>query len=189
MINNKNYRHMKKMLFAAVIVAVAGMQSAMAQEMDESKMQEMMTKFITAQTEVIARSLQLTDEQTTDFKTLYTEYKTKEMALMKPGNGAKAGKKARGERPKMTDARADSLMKASIEKEESRLSLKKEYYSKLKDKIGAAKAYQALNYRPRMNRQGNNNFGGRGGNGGRGFGGGQRGGSFGGPGNMGGGDF
>ena len=82
MINNKNYRHMKKMLFAAVIVAVAGMQSAMAQEMDESKMQEMMTKFITAQTEEIARRLQLTDEQTTVFKTLYTEYKTTEMALM-----------------------------------------------------------------------------------------------------------
>lgn len=185
----KTYRQMKRMIFAAAVFAAVSVQSVMAQDSESKQDKEAaMKEMISKQADGIAKQLGLSEDKTADFKTLFTEYKTKEMALRFAGMKKAAGKNI-GKKQTLTDEKADSLMNAYLEREASELQLKKEYYSKFKNKIGAAAAYRVLSSRAQMRREGNNGGNSRGGNGRGGFGGGQRGVNFGGLGNYGGNDF
>lgn len=182
---------MKKTFFMALVAATFTFAGASAQEENNSGKDraEMVKEWISKQADKLAEDLKLDDSRAAAFKKTYTEYRTKEMEL-RFGGAAKArqGKGQKGKRPEITDAKADSIMTASFDRQESELKLKKEYYAKLKSEVGAAAAMKALMPRQQMNRggQGGGQRGGFGGGQRGGFGGGQQGG-FGGPGNMGGG--
>lgn len=182
---------MKKMIFMAFVLTAMTFTGAKAQDNgnDGKDRKEIFKEMLTKQAEKLAEDMKLSDDKAADFKTLFQEYKTKEME-MKFGNATKkkgAGKQEKGKRQEMTDAQADSLMNANFETQEKELQLRKEYYAKFKAQVGAANAWKIFapqQMRPgRANGQQNNGRGGFGG----GFGGGMPGGEPGMPG--GGGDF
>lgn len=184
---------MKKIIFAVLALSAFSLNGALAQEnaKDGQDREEMRKKIVSKQAEKFVEEMKLDDSKAADFKKLFEEYKNKEIELAFAGkkeNGGsdKAGKREKGKRASMTDAKADSLVNASFEKQEKELQLRKEYYAKFKAQVGAANAYKVVMPRPQMMPGMNNRAGGRGG-----FGGGSEGrpgGNFGASGGMGG-DF
>lgn len=182
---------MKKMILMAFVLTAITFTGAKAQDngKDGKNREEIFKEMLTKQADKLAEDMKLSDDKAADFKTLFQEYKTKEMNLkFKDGQKKKgAGKQEKGKRQEMTDARADSLMTANFETQEQQLQLRKEYYAKFKAQIGAANAWKIFSPQQMMRPgaaggQQNNRRGGFGG----GFGGGMPGGESGMPG---GGDF
>ena len=184
---------MKKIIFAVVALSAFSLNGASAQENAKNgqNREEMRKAMVSKQAERLVEEMKLDDSKAADFKKLFEEYKNKEIELAFAGRkekrgSDKAGKQEKGRRAAMTDAKADSLMNASFEKQEKELQLRKEYYAKFKAQVGAANAYKVVMPRPQMMPGMNNRANGRGG-----FGGGPEGrpgGNFGAPGGMGG-DF
>lgn len=182
---------MKKMILMAFVLTAITFTGAKAQDngKDGENREEIFKEMLTKQADKLAEDMKLSDDKAADFKTLFQEYKTKEIKLkfQNAQNMKGAGKKEKGKRQEMTDAKADSLMTADFETQEQQLQLRKEYYAKFKAQIGAANAWKIFSPQQMMRPgaaggQQNNRRGGFGG----GFGGGMPGGESGMPG---GGDF
>lgn len=144
---------MKKMIFTALVLATA-FTGVKAQDNDDSQKnrEKFRTEMISKQAEQLAEDMKLDDSKVTEFKTLFTEYKTKEMELKfadKKESKAR-GKQNKAKREEMTDAKADSVMNANFEKQEKELSLQKEYYAKFKEMLGAANAFKIFSQRPQF---------------------------------------
>ena len=184
---------MKKLIFAMLALSAFSPKGVLAQEKakDGQNREEMRKAMVAKQAERLVGEMKLDDSKAADFMKLFEEYKNKEQALRFAGkkekDGAgKTGRREKGKRAAMTDAKADSLVNASFEKQEKELQLRKEYYAKFKAQVGAANAYKVVMPRPQVMPGMNNRAGGRGGFGGGP--GGRPGENFGAPGGMGG-DF
>lgn len=153
---------MKKIILSALVIVASGFAQVKAQDRpnDGKTPEEFMKEMVSKQADKLAEDMKLESDKATEFKTLFTEYKTQEMSARMPKaqNGDKkkeGGKKAK--RGELTDAQADSLATANFETQEKELQLRKDYYAKFKSLVGAANAYKVVMARqqgPRGNQQG-----------------------------------
>lgn len=151
---------MKKVVYLAAVLAAFTFTGVQAQ--DEGRQggdpAEFAKKMISNQADALVKDLDLDESKVADFKTLFTEYKEKELSLRFSGRGQNKAKKGEskkeGKRSKISDSKADSLMTARFEQQEKELQLQKEYYEKFKQQVGAVAAYRVMaprQQRPQIN--------------------------------------